>query len=102
MAAYQAGNEAAFSELFKRYSGSVYGFLVRRLGDRALAEDLYQEAFLRLHHGRATYDSRRPFRAWLFGIVHNLLTDSFRKRARTPDTAPLEEVRERRGDERSP
>ena len=86
MAAYQAGNEAAFGELFARHSGSVYGFLVRRVGDRALADDLYQEAFLRLHRARATYDSRRPFRAWLFGIVHNLVTDTYRSRGRVPET----------------
>ncbi len=86
MAAYQAGNEAAFGALFARHSGSVYGFLVRRVGDRALADDLYQEAFLRLHRARATYDSRRPFRAWLFGIVHNLVTDAFRSRGRAPET----------------
>jgi RNA polymerase sigma-70 factor (ECF subfamily) len=102
MAAYQAGNEAAFTELFDRYSGSVYGFLVRRLGDRSLAEDLYQEAFLRVHRARATYDSRRPFRAWLFGIVHNLLTDTHRNRGRLPQTVAADDVLERRGDDRSP
>jgi hypothetical protein len=52
MAAYQAGNEAAFGELFERHAGSVYGFLVRRLGDPSRAEDLYLEAFLRLHRER--------------------------------------------------
>jgi RNA polymerase sigma-70 factor (ECF subfamily) len=102
MDAYQAGNEAAFSELYDRYSGSVYGFLVRRLGDRALADDLYQETFLRLHRAKATYDSRRPFRAWLFGIVHNLLTDTFRARARVPELAPTGDVAERQGDGPSP
>jgi RNA polymerase sigma factor (sigma-70 family) len=102
MAAYQAGNEAAFRELFDRYSGSVYGFLVRRLGDRALADDLYQEVFLRLHRARAAYDSQRPFRAWLFTIVHHLLTDTFRARARAPDTKPVDETLARHGDERSP
>jgi RNA polymerase sigma-70 factor (ECF subfamily) len=105
MAAYQAGNEAAFSELFDRYAGSIYGFLVRRLGDRALAEDLYQEAFLRLHKGRASYDSNRPFRAWLFGIVHNLVVDTLRGQRRAPQTASLDgdpaAAREPR-DERSP
>ena len=82
MAAYQAGNEAAFTELFERYAGRVYGFLVRRLADGALAEDLYQEAFLRVHRARSTYDSSRPFRTWLFGIVHNLLADTARARRR--------------------
>lgn len=85
MAAYRAGSEAAFVALYERHAGSVYGFLVRRLGgDAALAQDLYQEAFLRLHRARATYDPARPFRAWLFGIVHNLLTDALRSRARAP------------------
>lgn len=87
MAAYQAGSEAAFSELFERHAGSVFGFLVRRLGDAALAEDVYQEAFLRVHRARQTYDPQRPFRAWLFGIVHNLLTDTLRHRGRSVETS---------------
>ncbi len=90
MAAYQAGNEPAFVELFDRYAGPVYGFLVRRLSDRGLAEDLYQEAFLRLHRARHTYDSTRPFRAWLFGIVHNLLADELRRRHRMPEVTTEE------------
>jgi RNA polymerase sigma-70 factor (ECF subfamily) len=90
MAAYQAGNEAAFCELFDRYAGRVHGFLARRLGDRSLAEDLYQETFLRLHRSRDTYDSSRPFRAWLFGIVHNLATDALRARSRLPETTHLD------------
>lgn len=101
MAAYQAGNEAAFNELFERYSGRVYGFLVRRVGDRSLADDLYQEVFLRLHRARAAYDSHRPFRAWLFGIVHNLVTDTYRTRGRTPAIV-ADEALERHGDDRSP
>lgn len=101
MAAYQAGNRAAFDELFARHGGSVYGFLARRLPDRALAEDLYQEAFLRVHRARGTYDPSRPFRAWLFGIVHNLLIDSLRDTGRTPRTRPLDEPGTAgRGDER--
>ena len=84
MAAYQAGNQAAFTELFERHGGSVYGFLARRLPDRSRAEDLYQEAFLRMHRARHSYDSRRPFRAWLFAIVHNLLNDALREHLRTP------------------
>lgn len=93
MAAYQAGNQAAFTELYERHSGSVYGFLARRLPNRALADDLYQEAFLRVHRARHTYDSSRPFRAWLFGIVHNLLIDSLREVGRTPRMQELDEAR---------
>lgn len=91
MAAYQAGNEMAFRELFDRYAGRVYGFLLRRGGDPALAEDLSQETFLRVHRARASYDSNRPFRAWLFTIVHNLLADALRSRERTPRTSSLDD-----------
>ena len=93
MAAYQAGNQAAFTELYERHGGSVYGFLARRLPNRALADDLYQEVFLRVHRARHTYDSSRPFRAWLFGIVHNLLIDSLRDRVRAPRMQLLDEAR---------
>jgi RNA polymerase sigma-70 factor (ECF subfamily) len=71
----------------------VYGFLVRRLGDPALAEDLYQEAFLRLHRARGSYDSTRPFRAWLFSIVHNLLNDALRSRSRLEKVQVTDEPR---------
>lgn len=91
MAAYQAGNEMAFRELFDRYAGRVYGFLLRRAGDPALAEDLSQETFLRVHRARASYDSNRSFRAWLFAIVHNLLADTLRRRERTPRTSSLDD-----------
>jgi RNA polymerase sigma-70 factor (ECF subfamily) len=91
MAAYQAGNEAAFDQLFERWTGRVYGFLVRRLGETALAEDLHQETFLRLHRSRGLYDARRPFRAWLFGIAHNLVTDALRSRRRSPVVPSLDE-----------
>lgn len=90
MAAYRSGNQAAFGELFERHAGSVYGFLVRRLGDPALAEDLYQEVFLRLHRARHGYDPARPFRAWLFAIVHNLLNDALRVRRRAPLSRALD------------
>lgn len=104
MAAYQAGNEAAFDVLFERHAGSVYGFLARRLPERSLAEDLYQEAFLRLHRARHTYDPSRPFRAWLFGIVHNLLADALRERARkgTLEALSIPEAAGRSGDVEEP
>jgi RNA polymerase sigma-70 factor (ECF subfamily) len=90
MAAYQAGNQDAFAELFDRYAGRVYGFLVRRLGDVATAEDLHQEAFLRIHRSRDSYNPDRPFRAWLFAIIHNLVNDTLRSRRRAPVTEPLD------------
>jgi len=98
MAAYQAGNQDAFGELFERYAGRVYGFLVRRLGDVATAEDLHQEAFLRLHRARDSYNPERPFRAWLFTIVHNLVNDSLRSQRRAPASVPFEALQSPRAE----
>ena len=92
MAAYQAGSEQAFRTLHDRHASSVYGFLVRRLADPAVADDLYQEVFLRVHRARATWDPERAFRPWLFGIVHHLLTDHFRERARRPERSDADAV----------
>ncbi|MFM7143825.1 MAG: RNA polymerase sigma factor [Alphaproteobacteria bacterium] len=85
MAAYLAGSEQAFRTLHDRHAPGVYGFLVRRVSDPAIADDLYQEAFLRVHRARATWDPERPFRPWLFGIVHHLLTDHLRERGRSQE-----------------
>jgi len=92
MAAYQAGSEQAFRTLHDRHAGSVYGFLARRVGDPAIADDLYQEAFLRVHRARATWDPERPFRPWLFGIVHHLLADHLRGRGRSPERPDADAV----------
>src|SRR5438046_5980993 len=92
MAAYQTGNQDAFCELFDRYGGRVHAFLVRRLGDVAIADELHQEAFLRLHRARSSYDPERPCRAWLFAIVHNLVNDALRSRRRAPAMEPLSAV----------
>ena len=92
MAAYQAGNEAAFGQLFDRHAGRVYGFLERRSGDRLLAEDLYQEVFLRLHRSRHTYDVSRPSRTWLYGIAHNVLIDALRSRGRSPEATTFNDA----------
>jgi RNA polymerase sigma-70 factor, ECF subfamily len=102
MAAYQAGNQDAFRELFDRYAGRVYGFLVRRLGDVATAEDLHQEAFLRLHRARDSYNPERPFRPWLFAIVHNLVNDTLRSRRRAPMTEPLDALQSPHTQDRNP
>src|SRR5213593_4009944 len=98
MAAYQTGNQDAFCELFDRYGGRVHAFLVRRLGDVAIADELHQEAFLRLHRARSSYDPERPFRAWLFAIVHNLVNDTLRSRRRAPMTEPLDSFQSSRSE----
>jgi RNA polymerase sigma-70 factor (ECF subfamily) len=85
MAAYAAGDVRAFERLFARLAPRVHAFFVRSFGDRALAEDLMQQTFLKLHRARASYQPDRPVRPWLFTIAARLRTDELRRRGRTPE-----------------
>ena len=62
MAAYTAGDLAAFEALFARHRCTLFTFLWHQVGDRALAEDLVQDVFLRVVRGRANYQLGRAFR----------------------------------------
>jgi RNA polymerase sigma-70 factor (ECF subfamily) len=74
MLAYAGGDGAAFDELFRRYATRLFNFLLRASGDRALAEDLFQATFLRLHQARKSFVAG-TFKAFLFTIAANLLRD---------------------------
>jgi len=84
---YQGGDSKAFEILFRRHSPRVYGFLRSRIGDRTLADDLFQATFLKLHQARSRYDAAFPFLPWLFALCRNTLIDGLRERGRTLEDA---------------
>ncbi|MBL8406652.1 MAG: RNA polymerase subunit sigma, partial [Candidatus Accumulibacter sp.] len=55
MLAYRAGDADAFTTLYRRYRGSLYRYLAQQCGDPAVAEDLYQETWIKVVHARADY-----------------------------------------------
>jgi RNA polymerase sigma-70 factor (ECF subfamily) len=86
---YRHGDKAAFSRLVNRYQRELYHFLVRFLGNRASAEDVFQETFLQVHQSAEQFDPQRRFRPWLFTIAANKARDLIRSQARRP-TNPLQ------------
>lgn len=74
----QDGNRQAYEDLLTRVSGLVRGFVRRRVGDAAWADDVVQECLVALHRARHTYDPTRPFAPWLFAIAQNRLVDALR------------------------
>ena len=81
--AFKAGDGSAMEALFARYRKSVYSWLLRMAPDRAEAEDLYQEAWLKVIRGADGY-SAGNFKAWLWRIVRNVATDCARKKMAVP------------------
>jgi RNA polymerase sigma-70 factor (ECF subfamily) len=84
-----AGDDHAFEVLINRYRRELFSFLVRFTGNRALAEDVFQETFLQLHLSAATFDTSRRLKPWLFTIAANKGRDALRRRSRR-QAAPLD------------
>ena len=80
--AYQQGDRAAFATLMQRYANELLHFLMRFLGSRAAADDVFQETFLQVHLSADTFDVSRRFKPWLFTIAANKARDYYRKHNR--------------------
>lgn len=89
---YRGGDRSAFRELIERHYDDLMRFLLRMTGNRAMAEDVFQDAFLQVHVSSATFDAARRFRPWLFTIAANKARDALRrktKRAEVDLMAPI-------------
>ena len=76
------GNAAAFEVIYDRHADAAYSLAMRMCGQRSLAEDVVQEAFLSVWRSGARYDRNRgSVRTWTLGIVHNRAIDALRRRA---------------------
>lgn len=91
MREFQQGTRPAFEELYRSYSGPLYGFFRRRLESPQRAEDLAQETFLAVIRGARRYEPRALVRTYLYGIALNMLASERRKQrgsVDSPDSAP--------------
>ena len=80
MLAYRDGDAGAFEMLYARHRGALYRFVLRSMKDRAIAEELFQEAWIRVIEARERYAPSAKFTTWLYTIAHNLLVDHWRKK----------------------
>lgn len=79
MLAFRDGDEAAFDQLFRRWAGPLLRYLERMLGESAMAEELVQEAFFRVHRARHRYEPRARFSTWLYRIATNLALNELKR-----------------------
>ena len=81
MVRFQRGDRAAFASLVRRHQKPLYNFALRHLRIQALAEDVVQDAFVRVVQNAAEFKHEARFTTWLYTITRNLCIDQLRKRA---------------------
>jgi len=93
----RAGDNDAWGELYRRYAPAIFRFCRRLLPAREDAEDATTEIFMKVRQKLGTYDSSRPFTAWLYKVASNHCWDTLRRRRIRQDletgdldTLPLE------------
>lgn len=83
------GDRSAFEDLYRRYARPVFGFALRRLGDRGRAEDAVQETFASVWRSAGSYKPERgPGAPWLYAVARNAIVDRARARSDTPAEIP--------------
>lgn len=87
---FRAGDEAAVRVLYERFGRPVHSVAYTVLRDRELAAEAVQQTFLKAWRAAATFDPDRDMAPWLYAIARRVAIDIYRREARRPGTAPLE------------
>ncbi len=86
------GDDASFAILLEKHRGPVVHFLYRMVQIQAVAEELAQEAFLRVYRSRASYEPTAKFTTWLFRIANHLALNWIRDGKNERGQESLDEV----------
>lgn len=85
MCAYRDGNDGAFELLYRRHKGGLYRYLLRKCSNRNIAEELFQDVWMKLIKARGTYAVRAKFTTWLYQLAHNHTIDYYRRHKLSTD-----------------
>src|SRR6478609_4193497 len=83
MGRYCAGEQAAFHVLYQRLAPKIMAYLWGMIGDRAAAQDLVQQTFLKVHEARSAYVRGANPIPWIYTIAHRTCLDEIRRRKRS-------------------
>ena len=87
----QQRDQQAFAQLYEEHFDKIYRYVALRIGDRAEAEDITQQVFLKALQSIASFRWKGiPFSAWLFRIAHNQVIDYLRRKTKQA-TVPIDE-----------
>ena len=98
LALFRQGTHEAFGAMVRRYEGELFGYLRRYLGDRDLADDVFQNTFLQLYTKIDQYEPGRPVKPWLYAIATHQAIDALRRQGRHQTVRLYSEGEEGDGD----
>lgn len=78
MQRYRNGDAQAFRILYARYREKLHRYTLRLAGKASEAEEVFQDVWMAVVHGKDRYQPEAPFAAWLFGIAHRRAADRWR------------------------
>lgn len=88
------GNLSSFEVLVRFYQKNLYFYILKKVKDDRVAEDVVQEAFVRAFEKLSSFDRERPFKPWLYQIAINITKDYWRKERKiVPLTDDIEDDR---------
>ncbi|MAF77639.1 MAG: hypothetical protein CME60_05705 [Halobacteriovoraceae bacterium] len=79
MELYKNGENMAFEVIYLRHKDRVYSYLDKRLSDKNVIEDIFQNIFVKFHNSRHLYSSEHPLLKWIYTICRSELLDSVKK-----------------------
>jgi RNA polymerase sigma-70 factor, ECF subfamily len=97
MLQYAAGDAAAFETLYARHKAPLYRYVLRQV-DNSIADEIFQDIWLKLIHARDDYQPSAKFTTWLYRIAHNRIIDFYRRQSIRPvdsNAAAIETTAER-------
>jgi RNA polymerase sigma-70 factor (ECF subfamily) len=90
MVAFKEGDPEAFATLYDRHARALINFFYKMCYDRALAEDLTQDTFLKILRHRGNYRPEATFKTFLYAVAKNLWIDRYRSQKTAPKTVSTE------------
>ncbi len=83
---YVQGNESALEVLIDRHQAKVYSYIITRIRDQDMANDIFQDVFVKIIQTlkKGQYNEEGKFLPWVLRIAHNLVIDQFRREKRMP------------------
>lgn len=81
MMRYRDGDAGAFETLYGRHKGALYRYFLRQCGIKPVAEELFQDVWMKLVGARHRYQPTAKFTTFLFHLAHNRLVDHYRRQS---------------------